>query len=122
MAVDYDPVVEQKDRSGRVVKNAIGRIAERIDRSVVIDSKTGDTIIKLVSLLPKDAKVSIDLDRSFPQATQTVIKSGYDVTSGLRSPDGIKEWESMDTSSIKADGSLTITLPAYSMVVIRMGK
>jgi hypothetical protein len=28
----------------------------------------------------------------------------------------------MDTSSIKADGSLTITLPAYSMVVIRMGK
>ena len=122
MKVDYDPVVAQRDRNGRVVKNATGRIAERIDRSVVIDSKTGDAIIKLVSLLPENAKVNIDLGKSFSKAKQTVIRSGYDAISGLQSPDAIKQWESMDTSNIKADGKLTVTLPAYSMVVIRMGK
>ena len=122
MKVDYDPVVAHRDRNGRVVKNATGRIAERIDRSVVIDSKTGDAIIKLVSLLPENAKVNIDLGKSFSKAKQTVIRSGYDAISGLQSPDAIKQWESMDTSNIKADGKLTVTLPAYSMVVIRMGK
>ena len=122
MKVDYDPAVVQRDRNGRVVKNATGKIAERIDRSVVIDSKTGDVIIKLVSLLPEDAKVNIDLGKSFPKAKQTVIKSGYDAISGLQSPDTIKQWDSMDTSNIKADDKLTVTLPAYSMVVIRMGK
>ena len=117
--VDYDPVVVQKDRSGRVVKNAIGRIAERIDRSVVINSKTGDVIVKLVSLLPEETKVSIDLGKSFSHATQTVIKSGYDATSGVQSPDAIKEWESMDTSIINDGDNFTVTLPAYSMIVIR---
>ena len=122
MKVDYDPAVMQRDRNGRVVKNATGRIAERIDRSVVIDSKTGDAIIKLVSLLPENAKVNIDLGKSFSKAKQTVIRSGYDAISGLQSPDASKQWESMDTSNIKADGKLTVTLPAYSVVVIRMGK
>ena len=122
MTVDYTPVVEHRDRNGRVSKNATGKIAERIDRSVVIDSKTGDAIIKLVSLLPVDANVAIDLGKSFSKAKMTVIRSGYDAISGLQSPDTINDWESMDSSNIKADGKLTVTLPAYSMVVIRLGK
>lgn len=123
MKVDYTPVVEQKDKNGNPQpKQAIGKIEERIDRSVVIDSKTGDAIIKLVSLLPEDASVAIDLGKSFSKASKTVIKSGYDAISGLQSPDAINDWESMETTSIKADGKLSVTLPAYSMVVIRMGK
>ena len=123
MKVDYTPVVEQKDKNGNPLpKQAIGKIEERIDRYVVIDSKTGDAIIKLVSLLPEDASVAIDLGKSFSKASKTVIKSGYDAISGLQSPDAINDWESMETTSIKADGKLSVTLPAYSMVVIRMGK
>ena len=114
--VDYTPVVNLRD------KHAMGRIAERIDRSVVIDSKTGDTVIKLVSLLPEESHITIDLGKSFSKATKTVIKSGYDAISGLQSPDTIDDWESMETTSIKADSKFSVNLPAYSMVVIRMGK
>ena len=99
-----------------------GEFENRIDKSVVIDSKTGDVIIKLVSLLPEDADVSITLGKSFPKANMTVLKSGYDAISGMQSPDAIKEWESMDSQKIKADNNLSVNLPAYSMAVIRLGK
>ena len=89
---------------------------------MVIDSKTGDVIIKLVSLLPEDAAVDIALGKSFSKANMTILKSGYDAISGMQSPDAIKEWESMDSQKIKADKNLSVNLPAYSMAVIRLGK
>ena len=120
---DYTPVVEAKDRNGRPLpKRSVKAIENRIDKSVVIDSKTGDVIIKLVSLLPEDVAVNIALGKSFPKANMTVLKSGYDAISGMQSPDAIKEWESMDSQKIKADNNLSVNLPAYSMVVIRLGK
>lgn len=120
---DYTPIVEAKDRNGRPLpKKSIQAIENRIDKSVVIDSKTGDVIIKLVSLLPEDAAVNIALGKSFPKANMTVLKSGYDAISGMQSPDAIKEWESIDTNKIKADNNLSVELPAYSMAIIRLGK
>lgn len=94
--------------------------AERIDKSVVIDSKTGDIIIKIVSLLPKDANLEIELGEE--------ILEGYDRTAALSilseasAPDKQKEWGVNETRQMNVSGNFTMKLPAYSLSVIRIKK
>lgn len=94
--------------------------AERIDKSVVTDSKTGDIIIKAVSLLPKDADLKIELGEEALQ--------GYDRTAELSvlsqkaTPDRQKEWDVNETRTMTVSGQFTMKLPAYSVSVLRIRK
>ncbi|MBR1520362.1 MAG: carbohydrate binding domain-containing protein [Bacteroidaceae bacterium] len=90
------------------------QIEEGIDKSVVVDSKTGDIIIKIVSLLPKDSKMNIDLD-----AEQL---KGYSTTAERLCM--TKEDTSWDVKpkSDTLSSNYAVTLPAYSFTVIRIKK
>ena len=91
---------------------------ERIDQSVVVDTKTGDIIIKMVSLLPKETSIDVVLGDE--------VLQGYDQTATLSvlaqstAPDRQKEWEVNETRQMNVSGDFTMTLPAYSVSVIRL--
>ena len=89
-------------------------IRERIDQSVVIDSKTGDLIIKLVSLLPKPASVAIELDEE--------ILQGYNTQADfLCMAQENTSWDVKPTTK-KVSMSTIFTLPANSFSVLRIKK
>lgn len=113
MAVDYTSA------DGR--KPLAGDIAKRIDKSVVIDSKTGDVIVKIVSMLPKDAAVSI----SVPEELLRHNRSGKGMMTTLVAPpqpDRRKAWESMEQTEVSVSADMNVTIPAFSFAIIRIGK
>ena len=94
------------------------QIEERIDRSVVIDSKTGDIIIKLVSLLPKQAEITIDLGESID------FQKEYSTDAELvcmGSNDSINAWNKKPQAQ-KVSNKFTLTMPEYSFSVLRIKK
>ena len=94
------------------------QIEERIDRSVVIDSKTGDIIIKLVSLLPKQSTITIDLGNAID------FQKDYSTTADLvsmGSTDSLEKWNKTPQSHTVSN-KFSLTLPEYSFSVLRIKK
>lgn len=95
-------------------------VVERIDKSVVIDSRTGDIIIKMVSLLPTEANMEMVLGEEALQ--------GYERTAELAvlaqntAPDRQKAWDVNEMRQISVSGNFTMKLPAYSLSVLRIRK
>jgi len=89
-------------------------IEQRIDKSVVRDSLTGDLIIKLVSLLPKASSLTINLGADEEQLK--VYDHNADIITMT------KEDASWDVAPRKQliDSNTSIQLPAYSFTVIRL--
>ena len=89
-------------------------IEQRIDKSVVRDSLTGDLIIKLVSLLPKASSMTINWGADEEQLK--VYDHNADIITMT------KEDASWDVAPRKQliDSNTSIQLPAYSFTVIRL--
>ena len=93
----------------------------RVKNSVVIDSKTGDIIIKVVSIVGKDNKLTINLGSDFdlsaynPTAQCTLLSCENKANSK-------RQWDVNETKSINIDRTFSLTLPSYSVAVVRIGK
>ena len=93
------------------------KVKTRIASSVVTDSNSGETIIKLVNLLPAVAEINVDLNEMVnattikgKQAKITTLKGKPDQTI----PDIREEWITFPTPSFD------ISLPEYSFTIIRI--
>ena len=93
-------------------------IRERIDHSVVKDSKTGDIIIKVVSLLPKASTLKIQLGEEALKGYSS--QATLSVLSKESAPDRQREWDKNTTRSIQISGEFTLDVPQYSVSVIRI--
>lgn len=102
-------------------KPLLADIAKRIDQSVVVDGKTGDLIVKLVSLLPLDADVTIDIDPSL-LTHNTTGKATLSRLVAPERPERERQWSQDTSETVNVSESMRITLPAYSVNVIRIGK
>lgn len=117
--VSSDIKVDYTSANGK--KNLTGDIAKRIDKSVVIDSKTGDLMLKMVSMLPKEVTVSINI----PEELLLHNKSGKGQMTMLvapQQPDHKKAWESMEETTVSISKDMTVTIPAFSFATIRITK
>ena len=100
--------------------NGGNNIRQRLDYSVVKDTKTGDLIIKVVSLLPKASTMKIQLG-------EEAIK-GYSATAELSllakesEPDRQRNWDKNETLTLSVGSEFTLDVPQYSMSVIRIKK
>ncbi len=84
----------------------------RVKMSVVKDEKTGDVILKLVNLLPKEVNSNIDLSEIIPaqlEADLTILKGKPDDKNARP-----------EYKKIQVNNTLNYTLPAYSFSVIRL--
>ena len=106
MTVDYN--------SGNDRKPLLQEIEQRIDRSVVVDENSGDIIIKLVSTLPREAKVSIDLKDFEGRNASITIMACPD------SPDRSRSWATNETTSTTITQDYAVNMPAFSFAVIRI--
>lgn len=102
-------------------KNLLNDIANRIDRSVVMDSKTGDVIVKLVSMLPKEAKVTVDLGEELIKHNVSG-KADMSLLVAPQQPDRNKKWASNEIRTIEIAKEFEVELPPYSFAVIRISK
>lgn len=108
-----------------------GDMLFRLDKSVVVDSKTGDIIIKLVSLMPKAVALDINLGQELVDQF-TTYKGKKKVSeprafvrtySGGTAPDKTRQWESQHLSvTNQVASTLNTILPGYSMQFIRISK
>lgn len=112
VTVDYTPVSGDN-------KPLLGDIAKRIDKSVVIDSKTSDVIIKLVSMLPQHSTATINLGKDILPANFSG-KAKVTIMEQPNNPDRMKEWQMHDTKEIAVSEEFSVTLPAYSVMVIKI--
>ena len=91
-------------------------VEERLDKSVVIDRETGDIIIKIVSMLPKSASVTINLGEEILKGrnagAEHHILSAGDAQA--------KEWETNTVRTIAVSPTFTVDIPQYSVSVIRV--
>lgn len=110
--VDYTPA--SGDR-----KPLVNDIQNRIDKSVVIDSKSGDVIVKIVSMLPVDAAVSVNLGADIMPKNFSG-KAQMTVLSQPNAPDRTKEWAKNETSDITVSDSFSLNLPAWSVISVRL--
>ena len=100
--------------------NGGNNIRERLDYSVVKDTKTSDIIIKVVSLLPKASTLRIQLG-------DDVLK-GYSTTAELsllaqeNEPDRQRNWDRNETRTLTVSSEFPLNVPQYSMSVIRIKK
>ena len=114
-----DMTVDYATADGR--KPLLGDIARRIDRSVVVDSQTGDVMVKLVSLLPVPAQVTVHLGRELTAHNA----SGQAVLQQLVAPahpGNARDWAENTSQKVAVGEDLVLTLPAFSVNVIRIGK
>lgn len=88
-------------------------VAHRVATSVVRNSATGETFLKVVNVLP----VSLELTLSTPQMpiAQQLPFEGFSGTPGSHNAN-----LEHGTYSVRQDDSLTISLPPYSMRAIRL--
>lgn len=87
-------------------------VTKRIAKSIVRDDKTGDIIVKLINLLPKEVNITLDLngiDNLKPLAVKTVLSGKPDDKQAK------PVQETIDISTVS-----TCKLPAYSFTVIRI--
>ena len=109
-------VTATKEDNGKVVDFYHQGAATRICRSVVIDKKTGDLIIKLVNVTPINASMDINLDEYTPHRSTASLS----VLSGNPQEKGQKPVSKI--LDIGKGNKFTYTLPAYSVSVIRIAK
>ena len=102
-------------------KPLIGDIANRIDKSVVVDSKTGDVIVKIVSMLPKEAVVTVNLGEELVKHNISG-KAQLSLLAAPQQPDRSRAWAVNETSRIDVSKEFNVTLPAYSFAVVRISK
>ena len=93
-------------------------IRERLDHSVVKDNKTGDIIIKVVSLLPKASTLKIQLGEEALKGYSS--QATLSLLSKENAPDRQREWDKNTTRSIQISGEFTLDVPQYSVSVIRI--
>lgn len=96
------------------------RLTEYIDKSVVIDSRTGDIIIKVVSLLPTETDLSIALGEGTLNGDNT--KADFTVMAGDVNPKGERDWKTNDTKTITVSDTFNTRVPANSFSIIRIKK
>ncbi|MDO4201640.1 MAG: alpha-L-arabinofuranosidase C-terminal domain-containing protein [Bacteroidales bacterium] len=96
------------------------RLTEYIDKSVVIDSRTGDIIIKVVSLLPTETDLSIALGEGTLNGYNT--KADFTVMAGDVNPKGERDWKTNDTKTITVSDTFNTRVPANSFSIIRIKK
>lgn len=89
-------------------------IPNRIDKSVVTDSSTGDMIIKMVSMLPCVTNVTLEGIGSEQRNAKV------SVLSSVGAPDKERQWTADTTCDITVKDGTVVTLPSYSFVVIRI--
>ena len=89
-------------------------VEERIDKSVVVDSQTGDIIVKMVSLLPKEADITLQLGENTLQ--------GYSPKATLICMDQANSKLSWDVTptEVNVGAQCTLALPANSFSVLRI--
>ena len=105
--------VEVDYKSTDVKKPHKAALAERIDKSVVVDSKTGDVIVKVVSMLPSSVRLSMEKPVGYSN-TMTLTQLSAPVL-----PDRSKEWSSNSVTTIKTGDMVELEVPAYSLTVMR---
>ncbi|MDO4737567.1 MAG: alpha-L-arabinofuranosidase C-terminal domain-containing protein [Bacteroidales bacterium] len=101
-------------------QRASREIQERLDKSVVVDSETGDIIIKLVSMLPKPSSMEInlgDIDMKGYSSTADLT-----VMSGEGDPNRQRDWRVNETKPLEIGARFSLTLPKYSFSIIRIKK
>ncbi len=96
------------------------RLTEYIDKSVVIDSRTGDIIIKVVSLLPTETDLSIALGEGTLNGYNT--KADFTVMAGDVNPKGERDWKTNETKTITVSDTFNAKIPANSFSIIRIKK
>lgn len=96
------------------------RLTEYIDKSVVIDSRTGDIIIKVVSLLPTETDLSIALGEGTLNGYNT--KADFTVMAGDVNPKGERDWKTNETKTITVSDTFNTRVPADSFSIIRIKK
>ena len=96
------------------------RLTEYIDKSVVIDSRTGDLIIKVVSLLPTETDLSIALGEGTLNGYNT--KADFTVMAGDVNPKGERDWKTNETKTITVSDTFNTRVPANSFSIIRIKK
>ena len=106
-------IVSDDNKAGR------GDLDLRVRNSVVMDSKTGDIIIKVVSLLGKDNELTIDLGESIDlskyknEAKMLLLSQSDD-------PNKANQWTENTTKTITTGKTFNVTLPPYSLAIIRI--
>lgn len=96
------------------------RLTEYIDKSVVIDSRTGDLIIKVVSLLPKETDLNIALGEETLKGYDTM--ADFTVMAGDGNPKGERDWKTNETKTITVGNTFNAKIPANSFSIIRIKK
>ena len=96
------------------------RLTEYIDKSVVIDSRTGDIIIKVVCLLPTETDLSIALGEGTLNGYNT--KADFTVMAGDVNPKGERDWKTNETKTITVSDTFNTRVPANSFSIIRIKK
>ena len=94
---------------------------QRVRNSVVIDSKTGDIIIKLVSIVAKENKVTINLGTDFDLAAYNPAAQ-FTLLSCTDKPNGKRKWDTNETTAVNIDKTFTLALPSYSVAILRIQK
>lgn len=95
-------------------------IEERLDKSVVIDETTGDIIIKVVSLLPKESAMTIHLGEDILKDYQ--LTAERTVMAQKQNPDRQRQWDTNETRPLTISPTFTIDIPQYSFSIIRIKK
>ncbi len=101
-------------------QRASREIQERLDKSVVVDSETGDIIIKLVSMLPKPSHMEINLGDIDMKGYSTT--ADLTVMSGEGDPNRLRDWGVNETKPLEIGARFSLTLPKYSLSIIRIKK
>ncbi len=91
-----------------------------LDKSVVIDSKTGDLIIKMVSLLPIETHLNIDLGEDTLNGYSTT--ADYTVMAGDSNPKSERSWKTNETKTLSVSNQFEVDVPAYSVSILRIKK
>ena len=100
--------------------NGSNDVTQRLDKSVVIDEVTGDIIIKVVSLLPKQSSLTVNIPAEALEGHSTTAE--LTVLSKADKPDSQRNWDTNETRTISVAPSFSIDIPQYSLSVIRIKK
>ena len=95
-------------------------MTDYIDKSVVIDSRTGDLIIKVVSLLPIETDLNVNLEEGTLNGYNTA--ADFTVMAGDSNPKNERNWKTNETQTITVGNTFNVKLPVNSFSIIRIKK
>ncbi len=111
--LDVAVVREGKDGKETTLRNERS-VRTHLGNSVVVDSHSGDVIVKLVNLTPTETQTDITLDNLIGYQT----KAQVNCISGTMRDKNVKPV----TSTVDVAGTFNYTMPAHSFSVIRIRK